>query len=105
MEKDLRGIVITPRPIFFTEVSLTNTHCINMYYRIIEPLSTFFQITYGDYNEALHGAGFLRDKLNKVLPSHMIASRRKLEYERKVLAKYSEICQYGFEDLKVGIIH
>lgn len=60
-----------------------------------------FQITYGDYNEVVHGSGFLRDKLGKVLPNHMIASRRKLEYERKILAKYSEICQYGFEDMKV----
>ena len=49
----------------------------------------------------VHGTGFLKDKLDKVLPGHMIASRRKLEYEKKVLAKYAEICQYGFEDMKV----
>lgn len=49
----------------------------------------------------VHGPGFIRDKLNKVLPSHMTSSRRKMEYERKVLAKYAEISQFGFDDTKV----
>lgn len=72
---------------------------------LIPALPVCFQITYGDYNEVVHGHSFLRDKLSQVLPSHMITSKRKLEYERKILAKYSEICQYGFEDLKVCILY
>lgn len=56
---------------------------------------------YGDYNEEVHGAGFLKDKLANVLPYHMTTSRRKVEYERKVLAKYAEMSQFGFEDMKV----
>ena len=59
------------------------------------------QILYGDYNEEVHGSSFLKDKLAKVLPSHMISSRRKVEYERKVLAKYAEMSQFGFVDMKV----
>lgn len=60
------------------------------------------QILYGDYNEEVHGAGFLKDKLTTVLPNHMIVSRRRVECERKVLARYSEMSQYGFEDVKVA---
>lgn len=59
------------------------------------------QIMYGDYNESLHGASFLRNNLNKVLPGHMISSKRRMEFERKILAKYAEISQFGFEDTKV----
>ena len=45
----------------------------------------------------------MKDKLASVLPSHMIASRRKVEYERKVLAKYAEMSQFGFVDMKVYV--
>lgn len=58
------------------------------------------QIMFGDYNEEVHGVAFLKDKLARVLPSHMMASRRKVEYERKVLARYAGMSQFGFEDLK-----
>ena len=61
------------------------------------------QIMYGDYTEGVHGAGFLKDKLDNVLPSHMTSSRRKVEYERKVLARYAEMSQYGFNNMKVYI--
>ncbi len=58
---------------------------------------------FGDYNEEVHGVAFLKDKLARVLPSHMMASRRKVEYERKVLARYAGMSQFGFEDLKVCV--
>lgn len=67
----------------------------------ITSLCGLFQIMFGDYNAEVHGAGFLKDKLTNLLPSHMISLRRKVEYERKVLAKYAEMSQYGFEDMKV----
>ncbi len=69
---------------------------------LIMSVSLTIQITYGDYNEAVVGSGYIKDKLNKVLPSHMISSKKKVELERKVLAKYAEISQFGFEDLKVS---
>ena len=63
------------------------------------PLS---QIAYGDHNMAVHRSGFLKDKLGEVLPAHMTSSRRRVEFERRVLTKHAEISELNMEESKVG---
>ena len=62
------------------------------------PLS---QIAYGDHNMAVHRSGFLKDKLGEVLPAHMTSSRRRVEFERRVLTKHAEISELNMEESKV----
>ena len=50
---------------------------------------------------AVHRSGFLKDKLGEVLPAHMTSSRRKVEFERRVLTKHAEISDLNMEENKV----
>ena len=51
------------------------------------------QINYGDYNPTVHQPGFLKDKLNEVLPTHFITAKRRLELERRVLSEHAQTNQ------------
>ena len=59
------------------------------------------QVSHGDYNAAVHRSGFLKDKLDQVLPGHMTTSKRRVEFERRVLFKYAEVSQLNVEDTQV----
>ena len=50
---------------------------------------------------AVHRSGFLKDKLGEVLPAHMTSSRRRVEFERRVLTKHAEISELNMEESKV----
>lgn len=50
---------------------------------------------------AVHRSGFLKDKLGEVLPAHMTSSRRRVEFERRVLTKHAEISELNMEENKV----
>ena len=64
-------------------------------------LPSLSQIAYGDHNMAVHRSGFLKDKLGEVLPAHMTSSRRRVEFERRVLTKHAEISELNMEESKV----
>ena len=51
------------------------------------------QLSYGDHVSMVHHSGFLREKLGQVLPIAMATSRRRVEFERRVLTQHSKITQ------------
>lgn len=53
---------------------------------------------------AVHQAGFLKDRLEEVLPSYMATSRRRVEFERKILARYAEVSQMNVDEMQVGYV-
>ena len=59
------------------------------------------QIAYGDHNVMVHRSGFLKDQLREVLPAHMTTSKRRVEFERRVLTKHAETSDLNMEDTKV----
>ena len=56
---------------------------------------------YGDYNPDVHKPGFLKDKLQKVLPRSMVTSKRKVEFERRVLVKFAAMTNLNIGETKV----
>lgn len=51
----------------------------------------------------MHKPGFLKDKLSQVLPPFMVASKRKVEFERRVLVKYAAMTSKNIGETKVGL--
>ena len=51
------------------------------------------QLSYGDHVSSVHHSGFLQGKLEQVLPVSMATSRRRVEFERRVLTQHSRISQ------------
>ena len=52
-----------------------------------------FQVLYGDHVATVHHSGFLQDQLKEVLPVAMVKSRRRVEFERRVLTQHSVVSQ------------
>ena len=52
-----------------------------------------YQVSYGDHTPMVHHSGFLHGRLEEVLPVAMAASKRRVEFERRVLAQHSKISQ------------
>eukprot|EP00731_Ephydatia_muelleri_P031926 Em0023g433a len=64
------------------------------------------QLEYGDHSPEIHRLGFLKDKLEHILPASMVSSKRRVEYERKVLVQHSEISQLQVVDsLQLEVIY
>lgn len=64
------------------------------------------QLEYGDHNPDIHRLGFLKDKLEHILPASMVSSKRRVEYERKVLIQHSEMSQLQVADtLQLQVIY
>ena len=59
------------------------------------------QIAYGDHDPGVHRPGFLKEQLAEMLPAHMSSSKRRVEFERRVLLKHSEMSQLTTEDTQV----
>lgn len=49
----------------------------------------------------VHRSGFLKDQLREVLPAHMTTSKRRVEFEKRVLTKHAETSELNMEDTKV----
>ena len=52
-----------------------------------------FQMLYGDHVSTVHHSGFLQGQLEEILPVAMATSRRRVEFERRVLAQHSRVSQ------------
>jgi Krev interaction trapped protein 1 len=59
----------------------------------IELGGLFMQVSYGDHTPMVHHSGFLQGHLKEVLPVAMATSKRRVEFERRVLAQHSKISQ------------
>ena len=66
------------------------------------PSLSLSKIAYGDHNVMVHRSGFLKDQLREVLPAHMITSKRRVEFEKRVLTKHAETSELNMEDTKVA---
>ncbi|CAI8012072.1 Krev interaction trapped protein 1 [Geodia barretti] len=51
------------------------------------------QVLYGDHVSTVHHSGFLQGQLEEVLPVAMATSRRRVEFERRILAQHSRVSQ------------
>ena len=63
--------------------------------RVISHEASFLsaQVSYGDHAPMVHRNGFLQGQLGRVLPVAMATSRRRVEFERRVLTQHSQISQ------------
>jgi len=53
----------------------------------------------------VHRSGFLKDQLREVLPAHMTTSKRRVEFEKRVLTKHAETSELNMEDTKLLYAH
>ena len=51
------------------------------------------QVSYGYHTPMVHRSGFLQVQLGQVLPVAMATSRRRVEFERRVLTQHSQVSQ------------
>ena len=56
-----------------------------------EDMFLYVQVLYGDHVPMVHHSGFLRGQLEQVLPVAMATSRRRVEFERRVLTQHSKV--------------